>query len=263
MIRACSRSRLRNPQTFTPLNLFLAGELGAWYDPSDITTLFQDAAGTIPVTGTGQPVGLMLDKSGQGHHASQTTAASRPTYTESGGLQYLLFDGVNDFLVTASIDLTATDEMSLFAGIRKLSDAARGMVCEFSVNVGLNNGTFFLDAPTSAANNISFAARGAGSAGVPLVSGLVAPISLAVSADANISADSARVRTNGGTYTATATDMGAGNFGNYPLYIGNRGGVSLPFSGHLYSLVIRNSLTTAAVVSSTELYVAQKSGVTL
>jgi hypothetical protein len=36
---------------------------GAWYDPSDLTTLYQDAAGTTPVTGTGQPVGLMLDKS--------------------------------------------------------------------------------------------------------------------------------------------------------------------------------------------------------
>lgn len=36
---------------------------GAWYDPSDLTTLYQNAAGTTPVTGTGQPVGLMLDKS--------------------------------------------------------------------------------------------------------------------------------------------------------------------------------------------------------
>jgi len=43
--------------------LFSSGEEGAWYDPSDLTTLYQDAAGSTPVTGTGQPVGLMLDKS--------------------------------------------------------------------------------------------------------------------------------------------------------------------------------------------------------
>jgi hypothetical protein len=43
--------------------LFGNDEPGAWYDPSDMTTLFQDAAGTTPVTAVEQPVGLMLDKS--------------------------------------------------------------------------------------------------------------------------------------------------------------------------------------------------------
>lgn len=36
---------------------------GALFDPSDLSTLFQDAAGTIPVTAVEQPVGLVLDKS--------------------------------------------------------------------------------------------------------------------------------------------------------------------------------------------------------
>jgi hypothetical protein len=35
---------------------------GALFDPSDMTTMFQDAAGTTPVTAVEQPVGLMLDK---------------------------------------------------------------------------------------------------------------------------------------------------------------------------------------------------------
>lgn len=48
---------------FNPLSWFLKGEQGAWYDPSDLTTLFQDSAGTTPVTAMEQPVGLMLDKS--------------------------------------------------------------------------------------------------------------------------------------------------------------------------------------------------------
>lgn len=58
--------------------LFSAGEQGVWYDPSDRATLFQDAAGTTPVTAIEQPVGLMLDKSGRGNHAFQSTSASRP-----------------------------------------------------------------------------------------------------------------------------------------------------------------------------------------
>ena len=42
--------------------LFANGEQGFFYDPNDLSTMFQDAAGTVPVTGVGQPVGLMLDK---------------------------------------------------------------------------------------------------------------------------------------------------------------------------------------------------------
>jgi len=47
-------------------DLFKDGQQGAWYDPTDLTTLFQDSAGTNPCTMPGQgvamPVGLMLDK---------------------------------------------------------------------------------------------------------------------------------------------------------------------------------------------------------
>ena len=48
---------------FSPALLFTGSTNGAWYDPSDLTTLFRDAAGTLPVTAVEQPVGLMLDKS--------------------------------------------------------------------------------------------------------------------------------------------------------------------------------------------------------
>jgi hypothetical protein len=50
---------------FNPRSLFAAGEQGVWYDPSDLSTMFQDTAGTTPVTAAGQAVGLVLDKSGQ------------------------------------------------------------------------------------------------------------------------------------------------------------------------------------------------------
>ena len=48
---------------FSPAILFSASEPGMWLDPSDLTTMFQDIAGSIPVTGPDQPVGLRLDKS--------------------------------------------------------------------------------------------------------------------------------------------------------------------------------------------------------
>lgn len=70
--------RSNNLPPFDPRRLFRNGEQGVWYDPSDLSTLFQNSAGTIPVTGVEQPVGLMLDKSGRGKHASQPTTTARP-----------------------------------------------------------------------------------------------------------------------------------------------------------------------------------------
>lgn len=61
--------------------LFAASEPGAWYDPSDMSTLFQDSAGTTPVTAVEKPVGRILDKSGRGNHATQVTTTKRPVYS--------------------------------------------------------------------------------------------------------------------------------------------------------------------------------------
>ena len=44
-------------------SLFANNEQGFTKTPDDLSTMFQDAAGTVPVTGVGQPVGLVLDKS--------------------------------------------------------------------------------------------------------------------------------------------------------------------------------------------------------
>jgi hypothetical protein len=83
------------PEAFTPLELFQSGEQGVWYEPSDLSTLFQDAAGTTPVTSDGDPVGLMQDKSGNGNHATQSVSASRPTN------EGISFDGVDDAMLSS------------------------------------------------------------------------------------------------------------------------------------------------------------------
>ena len=62
--------------SFSPAMLFTGSTTGVWYDPSDFTTLFQDAAGTTPVTAVEQPVGLMKDKSGRNNHAFNSSGNS-------------------------------------------------------------------------------------------------------------------------------------------------------------------------------------------
>lgn len=43
--------------------LFANGEKGFFYDPNDLSTMYQDAAGSVLVTGVEQSVGLVMDKS--------------------------------------------------------------------------------------------------------------------------------------------------------------------------------------------------------
>lgn len=66
------------PRPWTPARLFQAGQGGAFFSAQ--AGLFQDTAGTQPVTAPGQSVALMWDLSNQGNHAVQVTPASRPTY---------------------------------------------------------------------------------------------------------------------------------------------------------------------------------------
>ena len=58
--------------------LFASSEQGFLPNPNDFTTLFQDSAGTVPVTAANQPVGKILDQSGRGNHVTQATAGYRP-----------------------------------------------------------------------------------------------------------------------------------------------------------------------------------------
>ena len=87
--------------------IFSANEQGAFYVPKPIVNgtqaLFQDSAGTVPVTADGDPVGKMLDQSGNGKHATQSTSAARPIYRTNGTLHWLEFDGVDDLLTTVSV----------------------------------------------------------------------------------------------------------------------------------------------------------------
>lgn len=96
---------LEEEEEWSPLHLFSSGIQGLWLDPSDLASMFQDAAGITPVTAAGQPVGLIRDKSGRGNHLVQTTSSAKPILRQdTGGLYYLEPDGIDDLLsVTLAI----------------------------------------------------------------------------------------------------------------------------------------------------------------
>lgn len=199
----------------------------------------------------------------QGNHASQATTASKPILRRNAttGALYLEFDGVDDFLSTAAIDFTATDEVTLFAGVRKLSDAATGMVVE--TGAGTVPASFYMLAPAAAATaNYRFLSNGTitGAATATSPASYAAPHSAVLTGQGDISADLSILRVNGTQVATSAADQGTGNYGNLPLYIGRRAGTSLPFNGHLYGLTTVSRLATAAEIASNEMWLNQKTG---
>lgn len=363
-------------------SIFANNEQGFAYDPNDLSTMFQDSAGTIPVTGAGQPVGLMLDKSRglsldfnllsvldfttwstlsgpiitpdsftvtstggvtknigmtvgkfykvdivyessnpaasltllngsnggspiiaisttgimscvlnavsaaiylraanttitiksisfreiAGNHAYQSVSSSRPILQRNAttGAYYLAFDGVDDFLQTNNIDFTATDKVGLFAGLRKLSDVT-GMLMELSATADSNPNSFYLAAPLANGSAFRFYTKAAASTSAVAVpmNDAPSPISCVTTVkSAMVNGGDITLKVNQQSY-ATKNTTAIGNYGNYPLYIGRRGGTSLPFNGHLYSLIGIGRLTTDVETASIEKLIAKNTGVTL
>jgi hypothetical protein len=188
--------------------------------------------------------------------------------TEAGvsSLSYLAFDGVDDFLVTPTIT-PGIDKAQVFAGVRKLSDAAVGMVVEHSANSGSNNGTFQLAAPdANGTTNYRAYLRGDAASTGFTMDGFVAPVTNVISVRYDLAgADRATEvfpRVNGSIPTLTSAGSGAagtGNFLAYPIYIGRRAGTSLPLNGQIYSLIVRfGANLTADQITSTETWVNGK-----
>ena len=95
-------------------SMFANGEQGFAYDPNDLSTMFQDAAGTVPVTGVGQPVGLMLDKSkGLALGVEKSSYASGFTSLTGIGAVGVSNSLINGALVATSISTDGNDRAEI------------------------------------------------------------------------------------------------------------------------------------------------------
>jgi hypothetical protein len=128
--------------------MFSGGEAGVWYDPSDLSSMFQDSAGTVPAV-VDSPVGRINDKSGNGKHAVQTIDSARPILRKSGSL-YWLEHTRSQYLKAV---FTIVQPFSRVSGIRFLTQpggderifsggtVVSGLLYQFLNDTGLFNGS--------------------------------------------------------------------------------------------------------------------------
>lgn len=253
---------------FSPASLFASGEQGAWYDPSDLSTMFQDSAGTTPVTADGQPVGKILDKSGRGNHASQATAAKRPLYKTSGGLHWLQFDGVDDQLITSTF-AWGTNKANAFLGILN-NNAATGVPFSFGADPIVDVGAFGSYVHVSSMGDYAIAAKGATHCYAKTAPDTIPTTDVTTflyDLSQTLWSDSLKMRMNGSDAPLTVGaggNLGGSNFLTHALSVGLReAGNAFPLLGNVYSLIALGRLATTQEIDDTEQWVADKTGVVL
>lgn len=239
---------------FSPASLFSSGEVGVWYDPSDLSTMFTDTAGTTQAS-VGQAVARINDKSGNGLNATQATASKRPILRQSGALYYLEFDGVDDTLVTPTIT-PGTDKAQLFLGLSH-DIAAVSVIIESSTG-STTNGTVRIIANS----NGSYKCTSIGTAATsPTTPAHTIPDKCVLTMLSDISAPVVNVRRNGLLEASSTSSQGTGSYAAYPIYIGSRAGTSFPFTGKMFGAIARfGANLDADAISETETWMNAKTG---
>jgi hypothetical protein len=231
---------------FTPQSLF-AGTAGAWYDPSDLSSMFQDSAGTTAAA-VDSPVGRINDKSGNGNHATQATAAARPILRQDGsGRLYLEFDGVDDELRASFAIAQPWDRIS---AIRQITRA------DFDRIFGgaTANAGNLLQHPTSP----QIYALSGDTTGIVATS--VPPLGTNMTVTERHAATGARLGINADAYFTgnTGTTLPGG------IALGGGGPVGLRFSNiRLYGVVMIGRPLSDSETSQLRSFMAGKAGVTL
>ena len=158
-------------------------ENGFLFDVSDLNTLFQDNEGLIPVTNLGQPVGLILDKSGNGNNLTLFNAVLSKSFDKYcivfngidsyGALPKDILNGAESLFVNINIEMSNVNDNNfpLFASISNTSNVTRfgmgifnnqGLIEVFSrtgdtsSNTRLGLGTIENNIPYSISANIDY-----------------------------------------------------------------------------------------------------------
>jgi hypothetical protein len=175
-------------------------------------------------------------------------------YDSTGFPIYIKPNGSNQFMQTNSINFSSTDKMTVWQGVRKLSDA-QSAIAELSVNVNANNGSFGLFTGFPVLANYQFYSRGTSAPAGGSSIAITSPTTNVLTGLGDISGDLMTLRVNGAQVATNTSDQGTGNYGNYPAYFYARAGTSLFFNGHDYGSIARGAASTAAQITTGENYI--------
>lgn len=101
---------------FTPLDLFLSGESGGWYDFSDTSKMWQDGAKTIQAVSDGDRVSVVEAQNAAAPDLVSFNSDKRPTVRVIGGVTFLEFDPSLGQNLEVDSAITVGEDWSVFLG---------------------------------------------------------------------------------------------------------------------------------------------------
>jgi hypothetical protein len=238
------------PEEFDPVALFGASDVGFLMDfragPAD---LWQDTAGTTPVTAAGQSVALAGRLGAAGlRRFSQGTSGSRPVYGVDAGGGHIVLNG-SAFLVMDSPNWNGADNVTLAALYEPTgSDTTRQTVAGWRSTTSNNYVVF--DAPGAAAGGIRLERRagttsGSATTGTPAT--WLATHSLIFRSQRVGSGHQSSGVFNGATAAPGAVGTGTGTFNTQAWEIGrNPTANDRPAFGKLRALLAISRILTAS-----------------
>lgn len=253
---------------FSPASLFAGGEDGAWYDPSDLATVWVDEAGTEPAT-PDSPVARIDDKSGNGLHLTQTPGNTCPFLRTADGLYWLEFDGANDHLFSAGNLVLASAAASVVLGVEQT--ALTPAVTFARVGVASEVRAWRLEGFVNESGDVGATIIGNGGTDegnltdIDEVSWAAANVVTANFDRGAAHPGKAAIRVNGAApaqSNSPGDDLTPGVFFSYPLYLGAADGPAGMLTGKIFGLVIRAGTLTAGQLSGLETWMQAKSGAT-
>lgn len=246
---------------FSPSDLSLA----AWYDPSDTSTLWQDTAGTSPVTADGQSVARMDDKSGNGKHLTQTTGAACPLYKTSGGLHWLQFDGADDYMFRATPAFGLTT-LEVFVALNEASAVGNAGIVSFAPASGNDwSSTTGLVIETGDATKSFVGFANGGDINAAISQAGATPLAVY---EMTKSASSVVVRINGSGAVTDSSFSALASTHNGSLIVGGRflsGAVAGTnhFNGRIYGIAISNAALADADRADLRTWLGAKAGLSV
>jgi hypothetical protein len=121
---------MRKKAGFKPTDI---GGCQLWLDFADITSLFQNTAGTIPVTSDSQNIQYIKDKSIAGNNASTTATGMIYRATANGGLPSVYFPGTQALGYTMNLAFGVSDATYFFVVNNQTTD---GSISVYFAHVG-------------------------------------------------------------------------------------------------------------------------------
>ena len=222
------------------------------YRPAARDTLFQDSAGTVPVTAHGDPVAYLGDLSGNGNHARQTVNTDRrPAYGTDGRYHWIEGDGIDDWLHVTGASLAGKQQATFLVAITVGSDLSGELVHEYGPNIGGVNGAFYgLSTNDGPPGRLSTGLRGDALVRAPyndLSVGDELVVRSAFDLAQAIPADRVRVYLNG-TESQDAfygvPDPGQGVFSDQDHYLLSRNGTGAFSSSRVYGWMLFDRVLT-------------------